>query len=618
MLASQRLQSVAFVEDGKLRSPFIGLSDFFRMPGLKAVTVLHCLAVLSLTATTANAVSVKLDTIFAGMDPNVGNQTIHTPNFSLEINGWLDSSGSVDSDLRAKGVTTVLTNVNPTLSINSSYGLGRIRVLDGLMTSAKFQYGIRGDQHQNPITGEVYGGFTGFVQSPYFGMATARTGSNSNGTSLNEGGVFYQFAGNQGQPTGPVELKPTFTHLMTNQVGKTFNDLRWTTGTSASNPSVPTRPGKSEIGDITLEIVPAKDILRGSVKRTFEDPHTFSLAFKPSLPGGQRVALDDLAAALGVDHFNWFQQVTHVPAGWLTTVFSPPIPNPTEIGGPAFQAMVQNRIPEKNLVGFVDAIPQMLTQEAQYAFSTDELDTNGARKGYAWNQDWVDTQLPYFNEESVPFFRSATVETPAGWHIAGRDRNGIEITSESTSTVRFFDAPNNPFLDVSNPNDYFGFRTELIGVREDGSIRFLNDDFPGTQLSFDWKSNTLVNFTNGGIFLAASQPHGELLGGGVFGVSNGLDGDYNTDGFVDAGDYTIWRDSFGQTGYGLAADGDGDRAITQSDYDLWKSSFLMQSGAANISLPVPEPSSLVVLLAGVTAATCVSRFWVSRGHVPSI
>ena len=35
-----------------------------------------------------------------------------------------------------------------------------------------------------------------------------------------------------------------------------------------------------------------------------------------------------------------------------------------------------------------------------------------------------------------------------------------------------------------------------------------------------------------------------------------LDGDYNANGVVDAADYTVWRDSLGQTGMGLAADGD--------------------------------------------------------------
>jgi hypothetical protein len=36
-----------------------------------------------------------------------------------------------------------------------------------------------------------------------------------------------------------------------------------------------------------------------------------------------------------------------------------------------------------------------------------------------------------------------------------------------------------------------------------------------------------------------------------------LAGDFNGDDVVDAADYSVWRDSFGQAGAGLAADGSG-------------------------------------------------------------
>ena len=36
-----------------------------------------------------------------------------------------------------------------------------------------------------------------------------------------------------------------------------------------------------------------------------------------------------------------------------------------------------------------------------------------------------------------------------------------------------------------------------------------------------------------------------------------LSGDYNGNGIVDADDYTVWRDTFGQIGSGLDADGTG-------------------------------------------------------------
>ena len=79
-------------------------------------------------------------------------------------------------------------------------------------------------------------------------------------------------------------------------------------------------------------------------------------------------------------------------------------------------------------------------------------------------------------------------------------------------------------------------------------------------------------------------------------------GDYNANGIVDSADYTVWRDSLGQTGTGLAADGNGDNAITQADYNIWKSNFGQHAGSgagANANAAVPEPATLWMLLAGL-------------------
>ena len=81
----------------------------------------------------------------------------------------------------------------------------------------------------------------------------------------------------------------------------------------------------------------------------------------------------------------------------------------------------------------------------------------------------------------------------------------------------------------------------------------------------------------------------------------GLTGDYNLNGIVDGADYVVWRNSQGQTGVGLAADGDFDGQITVADYGVWRSRFgqtVPGSGAGATDAVVPEPASLVLLLAG--------------------
>lgn len=78
----------------------------------------------------------------------------------------------------------------------------------------------------------------------------------------------------------------------------------------------------------------------------------------------------------------------------------------------------------------------------------------------------------------------------------------------------------------------------------------------------------------------------------------GLLGDYNLDGTVNAADYTVWRDSLGQTGADLPADGDNSGTVDTSDYMLWRNNF----GA---SLP-PAPAALLGEFAQLQTTTSES------------
>ena len=77
-------------------------------------------------------------------------------------------------------------------------------------------------------------------------------------------------------------------------------------------------------------------------------------------------------------------------------------------------------------------------------------------------------------------------------------------------------------------------------------------------------------------------------------------GDYNGNGTVDAADYTIWRDTHGQSvTAGSGADGDGDGTVNAGDYTFWKSRFGdVVAGAAAGPMAmgaVPELASVVQL-----------------------
>jgi len=76
-------------------------------------------------------------------------------------------------------------------------------------------------------------------------------------------------------------------------------------------------------------------------------------------------------------------------------------------------------------------------------------------------------------------------------------------------------------------------------------------------------------------------------------------GDYSGNGVIDAADYTVWRDSLGKTGTGLAADGNGDNVVNDADYLIWKQNFgSAGAGALSDGAAVPEPAAFVLLLIG--------------------
>jgi len=74
-------------------------------------------------------------------------------------------------------------------------------------------------------------------------------------------------------------------------------------------------------------------------------------------------------------------------------------------------------------------------------------------------------------------------------------------------------------------------------------------------------------------------------------------GDYNGNGFVDASDYVVWRNTFGQTGVpaGTGADGNSNGEIDVLDYDFWRARFGNASSGAGTSsiMLVPEPSAIL-------------------------
>ena len=105
--------------------------------------------------------------------------------------------------------------------------------------------------------------------------------------------------------------------------------------------------------------------------------------------------------------------------------------------------------------------------------------------------------------------------------------------------------------------------------------------------------------TNNGMDVAFSAP-----------VVLGLPGDFNGDGWVDAADYTTWRDHLGDGDESaLNGNGDGMNGVDAGDYTLWVDSFGTHNegggslGAGN----VPEPASVTLMAMGLIGLATARR-----------
>lgn len=86
-------------------------------------------------------------------------------------------------------------------------------------------------------------------------------------------------------------------------------------------------------------------------------------------------------------------------------------------------------------------------------------------------------------------------------------------------------------------------------------------------------------------------------------------GDFNSDGTVDAADYTVWRDNFGSTVDAFTSgDANGDSLVDADDWRIWRQNFGLTASIEASGSRIPEPSAMV-LLCPVLAA-------VARKHGP--
>ncbi|MEQ8849304.1 PEP-CTERM sorting domain-containing protein [Botrimarina sp.] len=91
----------------------------------------------------------------------------------------------------------------------------------------------------------------------------------------------------------------------------------------------------------------------------------------------------------------------------------------------------------------------------------------------------------------------------------------------------------------------------------------------------------------------------------VLSPAAGIQGDYNADGLVNAADYTVWRDTNGDSVIpGEGADGNGDGTINGPDYEAWRLNYGLGAAPAAAT---PEPTTLASLLAAAAVGAAARR-----------
>jgi beta-glucanase (GH16 family) len=176
-----------------------------------------------------------------------------------------------------------------------------------------------------------------------------------------------------------------------------------------------------------------------------------------------------------------------------------------------------------------------------------------------------------------------------------------------------------------NVNFQSGFHTYTVDWEPteldfyvDGRVSYQVFKNTSTQSNANWLDfkNIILNLAIGGDF--DGNPDGTTTFPQYMDVDyvrvwqkqTGLIGDYNGDGIVNSADYTVWRDSLGQSGINLPADGSGNGTVDQADYDMWAANYGKTSAGAGAGVVAPEPSSIA--LAVVALASLLG--WNARGR----
>lgn len=182
-------------------------------------------------------------------------------------------------------------------------------------------------------------------------------------------------------------------------------------------------------------------------------------------------------------------------------------------------------------------------------------------------------------------------------------------TGGSTFDFSIEDADQDGFNDISGERAYqetngagtfqtfernlFDSQFVVNGTGLDNNFQTISADVSGEGSTLEL---TLEIFQNGSREVIALD--NLIITGDLIDIGTILVGDYNGNNIVDAADYTVWQDTFGDlVEFGTGADGNGDGIINAADYTIWQDNFGSQLDFETFAatFPIPEPTTGLIL-----------------------
>jgi Sulfatase-modifying factor enzyme 1 len=228
-------------------------------------------------------------------------------------------------------------------------------------------------------------------------------------------------------------------------------------------------------------------------------------------------------------------------------------------------------------------------------------------KGYNPNNLYRNSRARYFLPSIDEWYKAAYYDPTSGSYYdypTASDNAPTAVASGTAPGTAVYEGQSGPAdITFAGGLSPYGTMAQAGNIYEWGETDF--DLANGTGSSArevrggSWK-NVSNNLLSSKSFNVSPTAENNLLGFRVAGIAV-LVGDFNSNGVVDAADYTVWRDHFG-TSFNLAGNGDESGTsfgiVDQADYNLWKTHLgqSLAGATASAAAAVPEPSTMVMVL----------------------